>query len=412
MTTTARLLAILPALTLLASALPASAQMPAPLPPEALKEEADPAKVAWLRAHEVASGPVRGGLTFRLPAAFYRSKLILLGESHGSAAPQVLDLELLTHLNRRMGLRDYLAEVDPVQAAHLNRFLDTGEEAPLLRVFAFWKPDAQWGNTAFLAKVRAIRALNATLAPARRVRIHGVDRTQDWPLLAEWAKAQGAALDPAALAAAPTDSAQAEAALAALASAPSSPVLEQVRAGLELTRAKTGRERTIFENYRRLVRVGALGDRPAYGLWGLAHVMQAGINGQTYFAMQVKSSDLPAAHALTSLVVLSLDSAVMVPAPLPSGVVKIRLTNFNVDGPLVKAPGSASLRAATRPDTISLFDLSAKGSPYRTAPDLIAVRTSPGINQDFKPDDPKAPATAYAQYVGVFRGSDWAPPLP
>lgn len=138
--------------------------------------------------------------------------------------------------------------------------------------------------------------------------------------------------------------------------------------------------------------------------------MQAGINGARPFAMQVKASDLPAARSLTSLVVLSLDSAVMVPAPLPGGVRKIRLTNFNVDGPVVKAPGSATLRAASRADRIQLFDMTAKGSPYRTGPDFVAVRTT--VGQDFKPDDPKLPAAKYAQYVGVFRGSDWAPPLP
>ena len=28
------------------------------------------------------------------------------------------------------------------------------------------------------------------------------------------------------------------------------------------------------------------------------------------------------------------------------------------------------------------------------------------------PDDPAAPTTAYFQYAGVIRDSDWAPPLP
>lgn len=393
-----------------AVAVPARAQMPPPLPPEVLREDVDPAKAAYLRAHEVASGPVTGGLAFHLPAAFYRSRLILLGESHGSAAPQVLDLELLTHLNARIGLRDYLAEVDPVQAEFLNRYLRTGDEAPLNRVFSRWKARDQWGNTAFLAKIRAVRALNGRLPPVRRIAIHGVDAVQDWPLLAEWARAEGAALDPAALDAQETESGKAGVALAALAAARPSALRERVRAGLEQTAARSGREATLFANYARLVRSGELGARPAYGLWGLFHVMQARINGAEPFAMRVKASDLPAARSLTSLVVLSLDSAVMVPAPVGKEVVKIRLTNFNVDGPLVKAPGSATLRAVSRPDTIQLFDMTARGSPYLRSPDFVAVRTS--IGQNFKPDDPAAPATAYGQYVGVFRGSDWAPPLP
>ena len=394
----------------LLTAAPARAQMPSPLPAEVLKEEVDPAKAAYLRAHEVASGPVTGGLSFRFPAAFYRSKLILLGESHGSAAPQVLDLELLTHLNARIGLRDYLAEVDPIQAEFLNRYLRTGDEAPLNRVFSLWKARDQWGNTAFLAKMKAVRVLDERTPPARRVVLHGVDAVQDWPLLAEWMTAEGATLDRAALDAEASEGGKARLALAALDGAPASALRERVRAGLQQTADGHGREATIFANYARLVRSGELGDRPAYGLWGLAHVMQAKINGGSSLAVRVKASDLPAAHALTSLVVLSLDSAVMAPVPMGKSVVKLRLTNFNIDGPMVKVPGSATLRAATRPNAMALFDITARGSPYLTSPDIAAVRTS--VGQDFTPDDPRAPTTAYVQYVGVFRGSDWAPPLP
>lgn len=377
---------------------PTFAQVPA--------ASADPAKVAYLNASEVVSGPVTGGLAFRFPAAFYRSRLILLGESHGSAAPQVVDLELLTHLSRLIGLRDYLAEVDAVQAERLNAFLGTGDEAALQRVFAFWKPDAQWGNTAFLAKVRGVRALNAALPPARRIRFHGVDAVQDWPLLAEWLAGQGATLDVAAVAAEKTASGKAVLALAALASARPSPMRDRLAASLALTRDKAGRERTIFENYARLVRTGELGDRPAYGLWGLFHVMQAGINGAKPFAMQIKASDLPAAKSVATVVLLSLDSAVMI----PMGAKKMRMTSFNIDGPVVKVAGAPELRAASRPDAVTVFDLTRRGSPYLTAPDFTAITTT--IGQNFKPDDPAAPATVFAQYIGVFRGSDWAAPLP
>lgn len=255
-------------LGLVACAAPAGAQMPAPLPPEALREAVDPAKQAYLEAHRVADGPVTGGLAFRFPAAFYRSRLILLGESHGSAAPQVLDLELLTHLNRRIGLRDYLAEIDPVQAEHFNAFLNTGDEARLQRVFSFWKPSAQWGNTAFLAKVKAIRELNGGLARGRRIRFHGIDAIQDWPLLLDWMEGEGARPDRTAFDAETTASGKAALALGALAYVRSSPLRERVRAGLEQTAAKVRREPTIFANYARLVRSGELGGRPASACGG------------------------------------------------------------------------------------------------------------------------------------------------
>ncbi len=368
-------------------------------------ETPDAAKAAYLAAHQVVSGPVAGGLTFRFPADLYRSRLILVGESHGSAAPQVFDLELLRRLRSRTGLRDYLAEVDPVQAEALNRFLATGDEAILARVFAFWR-DAQWGNTAFEDKLRNLRALNLTLAPGLRVRLHGIDAVQDWPLLLDRLAAEGVAIDRAKLEAESRPSDKAALVLAALAAAPPTPLHDLLRAVLAKTAARSGRERTLFAGYAHIVRSGALGGRQAYGLWGLFHVLQAPVNGVEPFAALVRRSDLPAARSLASIVLLSLDSAVMVPA----GGRKARMTTFNVDGPMIRVQGAASLRAASAPGAFSVFDLGARGSPYLTSPDFATIRST--IGQAFTPDDPKAPATAYARYVGVFRGSDWAPPIP
>lgn len=86
-------------------------------------------------------------MSLDFPESFYDSRLIRLGESHGVAAPQVLDLELMTHLNKRIGLVHYLAEVAPVQAGHLNAYLDAGDNAVLDCVFDNWdRTGAQWAT--------------------------------------------------------------------------------------------------------------------------------------------------------------------------------------------------------------------------------------------------------------------------
>lgn len=395
-----------------ASTLPALAQMPPALPPQVPAEQPDAAKAAWLAANVVGDGPVIGGLAFDFPAEFYGQKLILLGESHGVAAPQILDLELLTHLNARIGLTDYLAEVDPVQGAMLNRYLETGDEAVLDRVFDFWSESgAQWGNTAFEAKMRGIRALNLSLPSERRVRILGIDAVQDWPLFAAWIAQGGGTVNAEALTSAAADRSRPEA-LAALARAALATLPEQTPETARLAgvlgdlEQKAGREATIFNTYRRAVTSGELGDRPAYGLWGVYHVMQHGVNGTQPFAARVKASDLPAARAMNSLIVLSLDSAVQIPAPTPQGVQRMRLTLFNIDGDYVRVQGAATLRAASRPDRITLFNPRGTGSPLEGG-DFMNIETSV---QRFALDDPDAPIDTYAQYIGVFRGSDWAPP--
>ncbi len=401
------LISCLVALKLAAGSASAVAQVPAPAPVQtAAASEADPAKVAWLRAHEIGSGPVAGPLALRLPEALLHARLILLGESHGSAAPQVVDLALLTELNRRTGLRDYVAEVDPVQAITLNRYLDTGDEAALVRVFSAWKDVAQWGNTAFMGKVRGVRSLNLRLPADRRVHFIGLDAVQDWPLLLDWLEANGAPVDRSAITSDTKDSVAAATAATWLDGAVRAPAFtrERLRTLLSLTAGKAGREKTLFESYAQAVRSGELGDRQAYGLWGLFHVMQAGISGAKPFAMQVRGSTLPAAASMASIVILSLDSAVMIP-----GKTATRMTTLNVDGPFVVAAGAQTLRAASRRDAVVLWRLDAPGSPYRSGADLVTVETK--LGQSFKPTDPALPSTAYAQYAGVFRGSDWAPPI-
>lgn len=406
-----RLAALLAGTMLAVGAGAAVAQQPTPLPAEVLADAPDAAKVAFLKDHVVASGPVTGGLTFAFPDAFYDNTLFLLGESHGVAAPQVLDLELLTNLNARIGLIDYLAEVDPVQGARLNQYLDTGDEAVLDRVFDYWtESGAQWGNTAFEAKIRGIRALNLTLPEARRIHIMGIDAVQDWPLLTAWLGEQGVTVDAAALAASTTNAARATVVLNALPTLPASPVMTRLRGTLTAMTAGAGRESVIFDTYSKAVTGGELGDRPAYGLWGIFHVIQGGVNHAQPFAARVAASDLPAAHRMVSLAVLSLDSAVQIPVPMPDGVQRMRLDSFNIDGPFVKVKGSATLRAATTPNTITLFDPGAEGTPFTSGGDFTDIRTS--IGQDFVMDDPNRPMASFIQYLGVFRNSDWAPPRP
>jgi hypothetical protein len=387
---------------------PAQAQMtgpPQPLPAEVLADEVNPAIAAFLRANVVVRGPVAGGLAFDFPAAFYDSRLILLGESHGFAAPQVLDLELLAHLNQRIGLTDYLAEVDPVQAEMLNAYLTSGDEAILDRVFDHWdRTGAQWGNTAFEAKVRGVLALNEDLLVGRRVRFIGIDTIQDWSLLREWLVDRGTPVNAAAW-----DDADIRGKAALASNALGEPAdLMGARLADLLGRVGAGatRETAIFDTYAYAIRSGEIGNRPTYGLWGLYHVMQGPINDTLPFAARVTRSDLPTATAVTSIVVLALDSAVHVPVPLPTGIQRMRLTEFNVDGPFVKVQGSDTLRAASDPNSIVVFNPGAANSPIQPG-DFTRVRTSVGQNFELDPD---LPSSAYSQYFGVFRGSDWAPP--
>ena len=116
---------------------------------------------------------------------FYKNQLFLLGETHGFKNAQVVDLALLKHLNQRVGVRHYIAEVDPTKAYYINQYLQTGQDSTLRLVFASWIAETmQWANADFFRKIQAIRVYNQTLPKIKRIRFVGIDAVQDRPLIA------------------------------------------------------------------------------------------------------------------------------------------------------------------------------------------------------------------------------------
>ncbi len=387
----------------------ATAQTGAPpsLPASVLAEDTDPAKVAYLRSHVVAAGPVTGPFRFDLPADFYRNRLFLVGESHGSAAPHLFDLALFEQVARRTGLRNYLAECDPVQGAAFDRYVRIGDDGGMRRVFDFWSGGgAQWGSRSYEDKIRGLRAVALRLRGAP-VRVYGLDAVQDWPMTMDWLAAQGIAVDRPAIEAAKGGKARAGLLLASLPAlrAGENATLSAIRVALSAQAEGRGREGTIVASYTGLAN-GALKDKSAYGMWGLAHVLLAPLKSGASFAAQVERSSLPAAGRIASIVLVPIDSHALYAMPQGKAFTPMRLDTFNVTGPLVKMDGSADLAAAAPGGRITVYDLAARGSPYLTTPDFTRVKTS--IKQDFEPDDPNSPATRYVRYLGVVRGSDWA----
>ncbi len=176
---------------------------------------------------------------------FYDKSLILMGEIHGIAAAQTLDLALLTHLSENTWLCGYVAELDPAQAWAFNHFLNTGDDRHANTVFDAWAAnDAQWGNREFRAKLDGIRDLNATLPAEDEIRFIGVDRIQDRALAESLREA------------APID------------------VRPQIDAALARAEAVTARYPIIMENMQAVADAAPTGCT-YYGFWGFFHAVKA-----------------------------------------------------------------------------------------------------------------------------------------
>lgn len=101
-------------------------------------------------------------------------RIFLLAEVHGVAANYTLDLALLRHLHRVAGVRVYVMEFSHANAQFMNRFLQTGDPAPLDFVLG-----QMWGFVDCSEQRRkffvALREWNLTLPADERVRVVGFD---------------------------------------------------------------------------------------------------------------------------------------------------------------------------------------------------------------------------------------------
>lgn len=178
---------------------------------------------------------------------FYKNKVFLLGENHGTAAVQVVDKALLIHLNQKTGLKYYLAEMDSTWATHLNAFLtnpkkDTALLKQIVRDVALRIP--QQSSKELFFKWSEIHNYNQGLPDSARITVIGID------------------------------------------------------ADFEDTSHTLTRDSIMFLNFKKMVEAKHLENEQFYGLFGFTHVLQSGINEGNFtpFAAKIRKSSLSLAN--------------------------------------------------------------------------------------------------------------------
>lgn len=394
----------------------------------------DAAEIAYLQRNATALNLKADDAGFRFPQTVYDQRLILLGEAHGVAVGQILDLALLRHLSARTGVRNYVAEIDPAQAAAFNAYLETGDESRLDRVFADWaRIKQQWGNADFKRKIMAIRALNQELPPERKIRFLGMDRLQDAALACDHLNELARRIEPSGWSGvalvrgvvAKKDACSDSSKQGALTVA--GPGLRRLVAGkrpegvapqdwrelvamaemLADRSALKTREDTITAAFDRLAADPSYAGEKFYGLWGMFHVMQKTVNGVLPLAHRLRTGTF--SNQLVSIATFNLDSEMMMPVDaLPivkEGKGGYGTMAYSMDSPiLAMLEGVGSLKAAMK-GNMTLFAMNAPGTPYRTGHSLGRIHGLFGYLQKFEVDvqpEDKYPA---ADYALVARGS-------
>ncbi len=392
---------------------------------------------------------------FAFPRSFYNNKFFMLGEIHGVADLQRIDLALLVHLNQRAFVRHYVAELDPAQAYAVNTYLESGDEALLDAVFdGFDARNAQWANHEFYTKIEAIRAFNGTISEHRNIEFFGVDKLHDdrfatemliraiddlplgqrQPLLELSAQARlvlrerdrtDGAQDCRTVVAKP-ESAQSPLAgvcrdyFTALGQSRTQlesvrrvlPGLRQVRYMIQSIHTDqvdgTGRYPAILANLERMVFDFGIGDEePLYGMWGLFHVFQAPVGDQEPLAMRIQGADLPFANRVVTITPVYRNSAMMAPTEeLPDplqGPGRYTEVPFAQDNPYIYYIwGIGDLARVIGDARAAILPLREEGTPYRMDQRLVSRW---GLLTMLNPMPLSGTAAAYSDHVLYVNGS-------
>jgi hypothetical protein len=394
----------------------------------------------YLRVNHRPFAPAEPDSYALFDSAFYAADVFMLGENHGYAAPQTIDLALLKHLNQRVGLRYYLAEMDVAQAELVNQYLLTGQPVYLDSLFRGFLAQtvagtSQWGNRQFYGKLVAIRAYNQTRPDSLRIRFLGVDWFQrGGSLTIDWLRQTMRQK------------------LSVPATGPADPVLDSLRLIMQRPTVTLGKLLPLAPRLRAdyqanpAIYAALLGDRlltfrqifemlpysgqgitrdevaarltqfltterhleyeKLYGLWGYTHVLQAGANkSATLSGLLVK-----AGRKVVTMPIMFKDSRMLlhrdyVPFMFrKKGETFVEMDYLDADGRIFGVDGFRDLLPVTTENQTTLIKLDAPDSPYRTKLSLVKVGGFTGTK--VAPNDPEHSVTTdYFQYVFVVCNS-------
>jgi hypothetical protein len=166
------------------------------------------------------------------------------------------------------------------------------------------------------------------------------------------------------------------------------------------------RDEQIYKNFVKLVNYYNLTNEKFYDMWGEQHIYQKESENTRWFASRIKDSDLPFKDKVVSIRLFYIDSQVMFPTTLlPEKYAELKKNPF-INVPISqdirredKIPGVDTLKAVTEPDSITLFKLDGKVSPYKNILNLV------------DDGDKRFVTTDYFQYGVLIRNSGPTTPL-
>ncbi|SFH76859.1 TraB/GumN family protein [Halpernia frigidisoli] len=360
-----------------------------------------------------------------------KNQLIVFGESHGAQNTQLIDFNLLKFLNKTVGTKNYIAELDYAQAENINDYLKTGNQKSIKTVFRYLvKIHAQWGNQDFYDKIVKIRNLNKTLSKDKKISFTGIDVVQDHEeylkLIQKIINRESSTLlDSLKM---KIDQPYDDANMASLSIYARNldqkveknevafqnllgrdyPLFKYLIKNLSYDDKSVGinRPEGIYRNFKNLYLIKHFENKKLYGMWGFfhAHLVPFQYIGGDLISKLV-NSDHPIAKKIISIISLPLDSKYNVWNDETKSWDK-KPFSYDNDS-LLKVEGIEDLKELTLPNSTTLFKLNGTASPFIKSGRLLNGTSPQGkLVGDFINSD------LGNQYIILIRNSDWLHPLP
>jgi hypothetical protein len=296
-------------------------------------------------------------------SSFYNNNIFILCENHGYEDVQLIDDQLFINLNKKAGVRFYIAEMDSLVSNKLNAFLrNPVADKTLLQSIVKDVADviAQQSSQQLMDKWMRIHAYNLQLKEGFKIEVLGLDKNRND------------------------------------------------------TSTTLGRDSSMLLNFNNFVQKKHLENQKFYGLFGYAHGLQSGIGARNtrYLAAKFKRNNtFPQFQKVQSIACLTLESEMYLPenneVPSPPDH---KTSLFNMDGPMALTHGIKDAKNVAQPNAITLLNLNGDNSPYKKSQRLMGVQINL-LGQEVLPNNEQQPTTDFFQYVLIMRGSKALSPV-
>ncbi len=296
-------------------------------------------------------------------SVFYSSNIFILSENHGFEDVQNIDYQLFTYLNKKIGLRFYIAEMDSLRAGRLNEFLknltpNTVLLKSIIKDIGLRIP--QQSSQQLYDKWLRLHKYNAQLNDSVKIEVLGLDQNFDDTL------------------------------------------------------SKISRDSSMLLNFKAIVEKRGLQQAKFYGLFGYYHGMQSGIGARNIYPFAAKlkrQTGYPQFQKIQTIACLTLESEMYLPPfeGMPTPPDK-KTSQFNVDGPVLLTKGIKDLKALTAPNSVILFHLDNKNTPYKNSQRLAGIKVNI-LGDEVLPNNAQQVTNDFFQHVILMRGSKSLSPI-